>query len=1205
VKRFEIMEGPLEGAHLLEASAGTGKTYTIADLYLRLILEKGLTVDRVLVVTFTNAATGELRERLRSRLKGAVMALSGGPPDDAMPRELYEKFQGPEREAALVRLRRALNFFDAAAVYTIHGFCRRVLLENAFESGHLFDTDLVSDQSALLAEVVEDFWRRRFYGIRPSLYRYGGKALTPAGLAAAAVRMIDNPGIQVVPPPGEVDEEALDGKLAGFYALFDEIRALWVKEKAEIQALIVSMIERGVLGGRSYRMDDAIKRPDTMDAFLGKGDPAEQFEQLKFYTRSKLMREAREPEEVSHHLFFQLCENFSQLRERLPNDFNEFLINLKYELFNYAAAELDERKRAKNVRSFGDMLANLHGALEGPGGESLAAALRRSFPAALIDEFQDTDTLQYEIFTRIFNRPGGLLYLIGDPKQAIYRFRGADIYAYMEAARGTASRATLGRNWRSSPGLVRAVNTVFSRGKNPFVFDENLIGFTEVEPASREAPAFNCHSLDGAPLQIWYLPPSLAASKTGRLGVGQAESLTAGATAGEIARILALGREGKALIGEKPLAAGDIAVLVRKKAQAELVRDELLALGVPGVLYGGGSVFASREAEQLRRVLEAVAAGGRGRALRAALGTDMCGWTAGRIYNLNENEQQLEETAARFAGYRDRWLENGFMYMFRGLVEGENVYENLLGRSGGERSMTNLLHLAELLHRREADEGSGMEGLIAWMAERRENPEGKNDEEETRLETDDDTVKLITLHRAKGLQYPVVFCPYLWGEARADKEDITFHRGDGGKSSGLTLDIGSAEIDEHRKKALLEDLAESVRLMYVGLTRAQCRCYLAWGAINNSELSAPAYVFHRPPDMDQDSVMDLLPAHVKKMDDNRMRAELSALERASGGSVKVADIPLEETAPAPATSAVTPALSYRPFNGEIKRDWSISSYTSLAAGAPHGEEARDHDAGGFDGPPAAADTADRGIFGFPAGAASGIFMHDIFEKLDFAADEELVAALVKEKAGRYGIDPAWEDTIIAMVLRVLETPLDRGAGFRLKDLGMADRINELEFYFPMNTAIEPAGLGAVFARFGLSAANGYGRSLERLNFSPRRGFMRGFIDMVFRREGRYYLLDWKSNLLGRQKGDYGLENLRRAMAQHHYDLQYHLYTVALHRYLQTRLRDYRYDGHFGGVYYLFLRGVEADEAETRGVYFDRPSGELVEALSLYLGGEGR
>ncbi|HDP79631.1 MAG TPA: exodeoxyribonuclease V subunit beta, partial [Spirochaetes bacterium] len=559
------------------------------------------------------------------------------------------------------------------------------------------------------------------------------------------------------------------------------------------------------------------------------------------------------------------------------------------------------------------------------------------------------------------------------------------------------------------------------------------------------------------------------------------------------------------------------------------------------------------------------------------------------------------------AGYRERWLENGFMYMFRGLVEGEKVHEKLLGRAGGERSMTNLLHLAELLHRREAEEGSGMEGLIAWMVERRENPEGKNEEEETRLETDEDTVKLITLHRSKGLQYPVVFCPYLWGKVRADEGDITFHPGgeDGEKSFGLTLDIGSADLDSHRKKALLEDLAESVRLMYVGLTRAQCRCYLAWGAINTSELSAPAYVFHRMPDMGQDDVVDLLPAHIKKMDDTGMRADLGALQRASGGSLKVTDIPLEETAPAPAPSAVPPALSFRPFTGEIKRDWMISSYTSLAAGAPHGEEARDHDAGTADGPSAAAETADRGIFGFPAGAASGIFMHDIFEKLDFTAGEEVVAALVKEKAERYGIDPGWADAIIAMVLRVLETPLDRGAGFRLKDLGRADRLNELEFYFPLNAVIEPAVLSAVFARFGSSAGEGYGRSLERLNFSPRRGFMRGFIDMVFRRENKYYLLDWKSNLLGRQKGDYGPENLRRAMTQHHYDLQYHLYTVALHRYLKTRLRDYRYDEHFGGVYYLFLRGVEADEAETRGIFYDRPAGELVEALSRYLEGEGR
>ncbi len=1204
MKRFEIMDGPLNGTHLLEASAGTGKTYTIADLYLRLVLEKELMVDRILVVTFTVAATGELRERLRLKLKAAAEILSGrpAPGGESIPGALESRFYG--QRDAIRRLRQALYFFDAAAVYTIHGFCRRVLLENAFESGHLFDTELAADQAGVIREVVEDFWRISFYEGHPLLYRYGMKYFSAEGLIPLVRLYMDNPGLHVIPRPTSFDAGEIELRLGEARTLFGEMRGLWKKEGKAVAGLYSSMVEEGKLKGDSYKKSQTAGRLKKLEEFLEGGDFSADFNQLQYFTRSRLLREARDAEYLAHHRFFDLCDGLYNLLERVQSTFADYLVNFKFSLFAYAGDEIARRKRLKNTRSFSDLTAGLHRALQGPGGELLAAAVSGRYPAALIDEFQDTDTIQYEIFTRIFDRPGCLMYLIGDPKQAIYRFRGADIYAYMQAARESSSRATLGLNWRSVPELVSAVNTVFMEvNKNPFVFSDELIGFPPVDPAPHEVAGLRCDEIDPAPMQLWHLPLSAAGGGKKRIPVPEAESCIAKAVAGEISRLVSLGAKGSAVIGEKPLAPGDIAVLVRKRYQAEIVHRELARMGIPGVLYGTDSVYSTVEASELQRVMTAVADTGYGSRVRTALGTGIFGWTGERIFRLMNDDTPGEPVMERFARYRELWHTRGFIGMFRELLREEDVHRRLLAAPGGERKITNLLHLAEMLHRQESEKRPGMEALIAWLEGKRGSAEERNEEEELRLETDEQAVKLVTLHRSKGLQYPVVFCPFLWGGIKTDREKLTFHGRDpdDGPVERLILDLGSADIGLHQKKADLEELAESVRLMYVGLTRARCRLYLAWGLINTADISAPAYVFHRPPEVDEKTAVDMLADRMGRMDEPAILNELRRLEKNSEGAVRVSALPGAGGVPFAHSVPGTGRLVCREFTGRISRDRCISSYSSLSAGSMRAEDERDHDRD-IMAPPAV--TPGDGLSRFPAGTAAGIFFHDLLEELDYTrTEDDYLAEVIGTKLERYGYGPGWLEDIASMVRRVLNVPLNPDGRLTLGGIRTEERLNEMEFYFPLE-ALAPEGLKKVFRAHGRGEAEGLPRSIEGLEFSPCRGFMRGFIDLVFRWEGKYFIVDWKSNLLGGNPDSYLGEKLRAVMEQHRYDLQYHLYTVALHRYLRSRIRDYSYEKHFGGVYYLFLRGIDPVAGMQRGIYYDRPGESLVYGLSGLFSGEG-
>ena len=1187
---FNAGEVPLTGTHLVEASAGTGKTYSITALVLRLVVELGLTVEQILVVTFTNAATAELKDRIRKRLRQAQLELAGDLPGDDWLRGIVRNVGDPE----LVRRRvdDALRGFDGAAVFTIHGFCRRVLQEHAFESGSLFDTELVTEQTDLVQRAVDDFWRARLTSLSPGFIAFlEEKKASPDGWRAFAAQHIGARRHAVVPGARAV---ALDREETACREAEDAFRAAWLKDRDAVGALL---LDDPRINRQAYRRDTVTGLIHAVDVWAAAGRDAGPLPgRFDLLTATRLAASLKKGCAAPDHVIFALGERVTSCRDRLAAGFRERWIALRAELLDAVEKRLAERKAQLNVQFFDDLLTRLDEALAGAGGSALAARIRAQYPAALIDEFQDTDPVQYRIFKTLYGGTSKTcLFLVGDPKQSIYAFRGADIFSYLQARTLADSVRRLTENWRSCAGLVTAVGTLFGRARRPFLFASiEFRPSTAAAGSKGEQAALKAPGGDEAPLQIWFL----ARAEEGRpINKGDAEPLVLDALASEAARLIEGGRKKQAFLGEKPVEPGDIAVLVRTHRQAAEVKAALAAHGVAGVMSGERSVFASDEAAQLEKVLHAVARPADEGLVRGALITPLYGLTAHALLSLQEDAGAWDDRAASFAAYHRQWRDQGFVQMFRRWLTEEQVPARLLGMDDGERRLTNLLHLGELIEKASLEHPAGPEGLVGWLSDHREERgEIAADEAELRLESDARRVRIVTIHKSKGLEYPIVFCPFAYEGGRGRRsEDVVFH--DREHDHRITLDLGSEAFERNAAWAAEEDQAEQLRLLYVAVTRASHRCYLAWGRVNQCETSPLGYLLHQAPGLDEAALPQAVADRIAGMTDAAMREDLECLRASAPDTISVRDLDTIAGHQARALAAVGKAPKARIFTGRMDTSWRVASFTALASGRHADAERPDRD------PQAATDTAPErplaGPHALPGGVATGTLLHKVFEDLAFDADEAAVQRAVARRAAYAPLGPEWQPVLSALVLNALHTPLDDATpALTLARVPRERRLDEVEFHYPLGR-ISPSGLDALLP--GHAANPPRGRYDPGLVFDPVHGFMKGYIDLVFEYGGRYYLADYKSNRLGEDIDAYAGAMLPAAMAAAHYDLQYHLYAVALHRHLAARLAGaYRYRDHFGGVFYLFLRGLDPARGPTHGVFFDRPDPERMDALSRYL-----
>ena len=794
----------------------------------------------------------------------------------------------------------------------------------------------------------------------------------------------------------------------------------------------------------------------------------------------------------------------------------------------------------------------------------------------MVDEFQDTDEIQYGIIRRIYapakdgsasersdqNNP---VFLVGDPKQSIYRFRNADIYAYLNAGDDAERHHDLDLNWRSNPSLVRAVSTLFSV-ENPFLLPK--IKLPSVEPARNDTqcPALEKEGEKQIPMQVWNL---------GECGNKEKIKQHAAALCAATIRDLLDKTSGVSLHGRE-LKGSDIAVLTLTHDQGDAVRRELRRYGITSSTGSRGNVFTTTSADDLAIILTAIANPRHDSSVRAALATETFAVPVDQLIGM---EDQLNDTLWRdFYSWHDAWHDEGFMPMFRSLMD-EALTSRIAVKVDGERRLTDLWHIADLLQEAIADRSIPMRGMPELFARLREE---YNDKHHLRLEGESEMVHILTVHVSKGLQFPIVFCPFHAesGQSRQHKDSpFIFHDADQEDKITLclhpALDTGEVAVSQCAD----EELSEKLRLLYVALTRAENACYLFYSAPKkNADRTVFGYLF---------------PHGLEHLNDDTNLVMEDRYDLPEGGKrLSSPDSPTDFHA--------------RTFSGKLpagKQATSFSGLTRIGTRERWDDEVianrRDDET---ETRPVVSEPESPGqsIYTFPRGGHAGNFWHSLLEQIDFTdADPKKMEPLLRSRLAEYDFHPSWVHVVsqhIQILLRTpLSTPTATKPAFSLSDIGNEQRLNELEFWYPLRGF----SVHALKERLQKYMSEARVVALDRLGHAHIEGYMRGFIDLIFVHEGRYYLADYKSNWLGHVSTDYAPPKLEEAIVEHCYHLQYLIYSVALHRYLQHRLPGYRYEEHFGGVYYLFLRGMGADSST--GVFYDKPPPALMQEMNDYIG----
>ena len=1188
---------PLNQISLIEASAGTGKTYPIGSLYLRLLLKAGennfsrpLNVEEILVVTFTEMATEELKKKIRERITDAIDKLTAFAETQDKSSFKNDEFltalsQDLDIFEAIHRLKLVEQNMDLAAIYTIHGFCRRMLMQYAFHSGIHFNLELIKDQSDLLVRFANEFWREHFY---PLPFEMADFIANELGSPDYVLSLLESDlGKNLI-----VDlenQQALSISITEFLhqylgEYFKDIKALkdfWLESAGKISELITEELNKDYAKGepkslsrRSYNTSRLAKWIEQVNAWANDSRDYVLNETLmSYFTQSALGEKGEEGASPF------IAPIFAELEERASALMSPDLLR-RVILYHYRQGlqqKLLDYKLNHQEKSFDDLLRLFCEALQGPQGNELAEMIRFQYPFAMIDEFQDTDSQQYAIFSKIYRdnpeKNTGFI-MIGDPKQAIYRFRGADIFTYLKASDEAQSRFELTKNYRSEKNLVDGVNALFDFPQSPFIYQN--INFTAVD--SRDDHLRFYLNGKAEPAYRFYLTESDKVNKT------------------EMAKICAISiqhwlksaAENQAVFQNKDtcktLQPANIAVLVKNRYEAADVIQELQKLGIASVyLSDQSSVFDSHVAVELLRILKACLNVAE-RPILNAIATALFGLNAADIHQIQQNEADWQRWADSFAQYQQTWQRQGILVMLHQILLEQGISERLLSQATGERDLTDFLHVAEILQQA-ATLHESEAALLSWF-EKQIQGEGRQ-EAQIRLESERQLVKIVSIHKSKGLEYDLVWLPFLAVPSKIPTA------GDMNVYYSKERDETLWDMENRNLNALYEEtFAEELRLLYVALTRAKYQMAFALPAQFDKKWNALHYVLSQgeigkeialsaPKDTET-----LLQAFKEKMRDN----------------VEICTKPNLEAFPTLSINPKNDELKAAEFTGNIEQDWRITSFTSIeqghrrqnyfaeSAGKKHAifDDAKDYDSqNAIEISTALLSENESNILDLPRGKQVGTALHRHFENCYFSdlANTEEIDKLRQSLQ----LDETFTEPLQNWLQQISHTPLSNEIeiGIALADLANKDCIKEMPFYLAIREHFDVEA-------FNRALKTNHHLPSEPLQFEQIQGMVRGSIDLVFRHNGKYYLVDYKSNFLGSTLADYNEDELKKEMLHSHYDWQYLIYTLALHRYLQSVVPKYDYARDFGGVFYLFLRGMNGEPQS--GVFYDRPSVELITEL---------
>jgi len=1179
---------PLDGLRLIEASAGTGKTFTLATLFTRLVVEQGLRMGQILAVTFTDAATQELRKRIRERLELAARVVDSTPDDNDSPettltRAILQRHlqQGSESAAQLGRrLRIAAEETDLASIFTIHGFCTRVLGEYALESGHTFAApELLANTRELHAELAADLWRLHA-GQGEHLEALLGLWKSLDALARDLPALAAELPLYPQPPQTLIEDTRpfRDGAAQRLAAGIAEHGDTYLQQ-------LRGALEGGILNKSSYKSDWIEPLFQQLLQWSRHPDPtAELDERLERLTLDMLTAKTNKAKAGStpQSPLQPLIADYLIALAQVTQWQRQQSIVLLHQLRSEVRQRLAQLKQLRRQQTYDDLIDNVANALHGPHGAHLAERLRAQYRFALVDEFQDTDPRQWDIFRRVFaaGDADAALFLIGDPKQAIYGFRGGDVHTYLQAKALAEAAPALDRNFRSRPGVLRAIQALYDNA-GPEAFLDERIQFEPVLPGSKRSDAD--YQFDGKPAPALTLQ-LIAGDADGKpLKADASREAATAACVADIHKVLSAAREERALVDGKPVQPGDIAVLVRSHKEASRVQQALAALGIPAVAAGKQSLFASAEAHELRLLLLALLQPADEGRLRAALATVLLGESAAAIAAMEHEGEQQRLHQERLLQWRERWQRGGVLALLSDLCAEQA--ERLLLLIDGERRLTNYLQLAEALQ--EASNRSiGLHGLLDWLQTQIAHADEGDEAQLLRLESDARRVQIITLHKSKGLEYPLVYLPFVGIATNAP--DSSNHRTvHDGEQRVLHWKIDKEDPDWKAvgQQVNADEEAETARLLYVGLTRAEHALWISGGALTGLTTSRLG------------PMLQGLPEH----------ADIQVIEDDSG--------PAPTRLPPEREQALPPVREVR---RSVPHDWWVYSFTQLAhaEGGHDTAAAATEDSGGAADEPAQVDVdaepASEAVAAQPevfdprfAGSRFGNVLHAALENVDFGVWRDWQPGLaapdgqaeIIEKAMRADgyVDEEIADGVALLtelIGQTLTVTLPEGGALHSLDEG--ERRAEIEFHFAMQPTTVPALLRVLHAHGVVRGRNGFGlrRQLE--------GLMTGKIDLTYVRDGRWYVLDYKSNRLP----DYAPAQLDAAMRHSEYDLQALIYTVALHRWLRFRIgAGYDYARDFGGIRYLFCRGLDATRPQSPGLYAHNFAPELVHAVDeLFAGG---
>ncbi|CAL4043704.1 exodeoxyribonuclease V subunit beta [Buchnera aphidicola] len=1154
IKKIDIFNISLHGRKIIEASAGTGKTFTIIILYLRLLLgidnnplyTRTFSVKEILIVTFTKTMQSELRERIKKNIYNFRIDCIKEHSKDPIFNILISQITNLKH--AILLLLQAENQIDQASIFTIHGFCNHILHVHEYCSDILLKKNIIEDIYPLYYQVTCDFWRKQSNLLSKQTAKIIFQYWSTPELLLKDIFSILQLSPKIIKPTLR-KKIKIDEYHEELIKIINTFKQKWLKKKENIPYLI----NNSNINKRIYHKNNIFRWINKITFWANNNTenylvPTE----LKYFKQSYLCEKTKTGI-IPKDILFNNIDTFLKIKFSLKEIF-------LFHALSDIPKMLKKEKKKQECLEFDDLLKLLINTLKI---NNLSKKICKKYPVALIDEFQDTNNLQYDIFKKIYKTKynNNLLVLIGDPKQSIYSFRGASIFTYLKAKNDIKEQYFLNQNWRASHDMNHSINLLFTQNKNPFYLPQ-----IKFEPtySSNKNIKFEINGKNQSALRFFL-------KKGENICIDKYQKWIAKQCAQSIAYWLDNGRKGQAVIKKDnkvvSLQAKDITILVRNKNESEIIKKELKNVNINSYYYSNKtSIFHTIEAKEVLWILQSILDPNNEKLLKKAMSTNILGYNINDIDNLNKKYEYWAKLIKEFNQYITIWQEKGIFNMIKNIIIDYDHKKKYDLYKKNQYNIILILQLSELLQEKSRSITT-LHALVFWLENKILYSDDQSKKNYTRSYYDLDSIKIVTFYKSKGLEYNITWIPF--STYFLKPKYYLYHSKDKLKTI-LNFNINSQKL----KKAQIEYLSEDIRLLYVALTRSILHCSIGIAQIkkknNFTDLqnSALEYII-------QSGNL----CHTKKLETSLKKLSIN----------KCIELIHKDQDNKKFTFAKKKHKNIFTLhiNRKINNNWSITSYSALKKIQISKKEDKILPENFLIKKNALLNEPFYTTHSFPKGKKYGIFLHNILKKCNFKKNIDKI--WLDKELNKINLSNKWLLILEKWIIKILNTPLidDKCS---LAKLNIKKYIKELEFYLSIKNTIIDTKINSLIKYYD-SISN----KSPALHFNPITGMLTGSIDLVFYWKGKYYFIDYKSNWLGNSNHSYDIKKIKYHMIKNRYDIQYQLYCLALHRYLQQKIKHYRYDLHFGGTFFWFLRAID-NHSKNNGIFFTLPKKKLIKKL---------